>query len=371
MFTFSFGQNFSDFINKLEDLEVSQRQSVVDSILKSEKYFPITEDTLAHFVLQTRSSSPSIAGDFTEWDPNIITMTNIAGTDLWYRTLYFESDARLDYQFVYNDSIWINDPLNPNTVPGGFGYKSEIRMPNYQPPVEINYVDENLHGSLQDSIWYSPELGDSRKVTIYLPSGYSETLISYPLVLVHDGNDYISYSKMDNILDNLISDGKIKPLIAIFVSPVERSTEYSGEKKEQLAKFIIDGVLKWANDNFRIKQSPKERLVMGSSLGGNISMWMGTHFPNVFGNVGAFSPFIEYDLHKKIVYSDKLDLNIFVLHGTYDHLDGIQTSVAYILPILDLKNYNYLYLEYHEGHSYGLWRAHIDDLLLWVFPANK
>ncbi len=62
------------------------------------------------------------------------------------------------------------------------------------------------------------------------------------MVLVHDGLEYISFAKMDNTIDYLISEEKIEPTIAVFVPPVDRTPEYVDAKQDAFTNFIIDEV---------------------------------------------------------------------------------------------------------------------------------
>ena len=71
------------------------------------------------------SSTITAAGDFNDWSTDADAMQNVEGTDFYYLTKKFESDARLDYKFVIDGSNWILDPLNPNKVTGGYGANGE------------------------------------------------------------------------------------------------------------------------------------------------------------------------------------------------------------------------------------------------------
>ena len=366
-----YGQGFAHFLSELDNGMESVRQELLDNYIFNSKRIPIVENTLAHFIFKCEGSNPHVAGDFTGWNPNRAPMINISGTDWWYLTKNFEKDARLDYQFVYNDSIWTVDPLNPFKVLGGFGYNSELRMSEYNPPLEIYYVEENQHGTIIDTTLYKEELGNSRKIQVYLPPQYYSTTKDYPLVLVHDGSDYLSFANMDNILDNLISDGKIQPVIAVFVPPIDRTEEYVGYKKQVFTKFIINDLIRWIDKEFRTIKDPSFRLVMGSSYGGNISLWIAKEHPNVFGLVGAFSPFIEDKILDHFSTINSTNLKIFILHGKYDHIDAIHESVFSLRSILDKKSIDYIYKEYSDSHSYGFWKAHINDLLIGYYRNYK
>jgi len=64
-----------------------------------------------------------------------------------------------------------------------------------------------------------------------------------------------------------------------------------------------------------------------------------------------------------------LDLQFYLDLGTYD-IAQLILLVRSFIPILQAKGYSYEYIEYHEGHSWGNWRAHIDNALEMFFPNN-
>lgn len=362
-------QTFDDFIVYINNVSSELRQSRIDSFLNTEKNYPIAEYEKVHFIYSGSGSSVSVAGDFNGWNSVNGPLVKISNTNFWYRSYSFENDARLDYKFVINGSNWILDPRNPFRVPGGFGDNSELRMLAYVPSPEIEYYPEIPHGSIEVSSFNSTNLGNSRQIKIYLPPGYAQTTDDYPVVLVHDGLEYLTFSKMNNILDYMIAENKIKPTIAVFVPPVDRSPEYADGKQLAFTSFIVEELMPWVDQNYRTLEDPGSRAVIGSSLGGNISLWLGMNSSNNFGNVGAFSSFIESDILSYFGDSPRQDLRIYMNHGRYDHLDAIHQSVYAFLPILESKAYDYLFEEYPEGHSYGFWRSHISDAMMFFFPG--
>ena len=127
--TTSHSQTFKDILVQVHISPTAERQAMVDSFMQANSSFPITEDSLVHFVYQGSATSVAVPGDFSGWDPSNAPMGTIAGTDFWYRTDIFDHSARLDYKYVINGTSWIFDPRNPHRAPGGFGDNSELRMP--------------------------------------------------------------------------------------------------------------------------------------------------------------------------------------------------------------------------------------------------
>jgi enterochelin esterase-like enzyme len=92
--------------------------------------------------------------------------------------------------------------------------------------------------------------------------------------------------------------------------------------------------------------------------------------PEMFGCVGAFSPFVAKPIREFFARNEHMSYRFYINHGIFDHLPAIHESVGAILPILRSGRYPLVYQEYAEGHSYGLWRAHVDDALLTFFPMG-
>jgi len=365
-----FSQTFSTFIARLNQLPESQRTAVVDSFMSTVMAFPfIEQDTLAHFIYLGSASRVTMAGDANAWNATTSPLTKSSGTNFWYRTEVYEHDARLDYKFVINGSNWILDPRNPNIVTGGYGPNSELRMPAYQMPPEIAYYPMIPHGTLKDTTMHSVNMVNSRKIRVYLPPDYTNSTVRYPLLLVHDGLDYITLANATNIIDYLIHQQQIEPLIAVFVPPVDRTAEYAGNLQAKFTKFIIEEIIPWTDARFRTNPIPEKRAVLGESNGGNISLWLALNHPEIFGNVAAQSSNIQGSIYAGFQNNPCMNIKMYLDLGTYD-IPLLIPLVRNFIPILEAKGYTYKYHEYHEGHSWGFWRAHIDDVLCMFFPCQ-
>ncbi|MGD9900540.1 MAG: alpha/beta hydrolase-fold protein [Calditrichaceae bacterium] len=364
-------QSFNDFITYVNSVPENQRQAKTDSFLTTVPSFPYIEnDTLAHFIYTGNVSSVSIPGDANTWSISALSMTRISGTNFWFKSVVYENDARLDYKFVLNGSNWILDPRNPLTVTGGYGPNSELRMPGYIFPEEINYRPEISHGSLIDTTFYSTNLNNSRKIRVYLPPFYSSSSEHFPVIIFHDGLEYISLANANNVLDYMISKEYIRPVIGVFIPPVNRTDEYAGTLQDEFTLFITEEVIPWINRRFRTLSAPDNFAVMGASNGGNIALWLAYSHPEIFGKVAAQSSNIQTKIHVGFQTDPTLDLKIYMDLGTYD-IPSLIPLVRNFIPVIDEKGYTYIYNEYHEGHSWGFWRAHIDDALLMFFPAMQ
>lgn len=364
-------QTFGDFIDELNLLPLDQRQALVDSFLNVNPHSPFTEsDTMAHFFYTGNVQSVSVPGDATGWDPGVDIMSQIEGTNFWYFTATYENDARLDYKYVTNGSNWILDPRNPNAVSGGYGPNSELAMPAYVQPPEIEYYPSMPHGSIFDTLFFSSALANSRHVKVYMPPAYEQEQQEYPVILFHDGLDYLSLADTKNVLDYLIDNDLIDPVIGVFVPAVNRNEEYHGNLKEEYTEFIVAEVMGWIDNKYRTLTDPQFRATAGASDGGNISLWIGMNHPEVFGKVAAYSSNVITEISSTFQNGPVLDLDIYLDIGTYD-ISILIPMVHDFRNILETKGYNYLFFEWHEGHSWGNWRAHIDNALQFFFPHTN
>jgi enterochelin esterase family protein len=330
---------------------------------------PYIEDTIANFIYRGSGSNVYLSGDFNGWSSSADKLNRVYGTNFFFISRIFERDARLDYKFIV-DGNWILDPNNPKTCPGGFGPNSELAMPDYIQPVEIKFYPDIPHGTLRDTTFYSSILNNSRTIRVYLPPNYESTTDSFPMILMHDGLEYISLASMHNVLDYLIAHNKIDPVIGVFVPPVNRTPEYAGNQINSFKNFIVQELLPYIRSRYKIKSGPENCAVAGASNGGNISLYLALNHPEIFGNVAAQSSNVISSISDGFQNNPKLNLKVYLDIGKYD-IALLIPLVRNLKSILQSKGYELIYREYNEGHSWGNWRAHIDDYLTFFFPKKS
>lgn len=373
LFSQSEFQNFISRVNSLAGSPQAQA-SAVDSFINyaKTKGVPFIEGSTANFLYRGSISSASVAGDFNDWNGTRNMMTRLSNTDLYYFTRTFEQNARLDYKIVLNGNNWILDPLNPHQVSGGYGPNSELAMPGYVQPWEINYKPSIKHGKVENRTTYSIKASINYQLRIYLPPDYDTAKTErYPVAYFQDGFEYISLGSAVNIIDNMIDSGKIKPVIAVFVQPNNRNDEYAGGKRVQYREFFAYELVPLIDSLYKTIKDPKSRLVLGDSYGGNISALIAFNYPEVFGNCGlhsgAFQPY-DYEAAQLISSKPLQPIKLFSVWGSYEGL--YQFWRPYKDSLLQ-KGYALRWAEYPEGHSWGLWRATTDDMLKYFFPKEE
>jgi enterochelin esterase-like enzyme len=363
-------QGVEAFLRRVHDArDAGARTALVDSLLGAVRSFPLFEnDTTAVLLWVGEADTVRVAGEMNGWDGTAWSLTRVPGTTLWYRTLHAEADARIEYKLVA-DGVWMLDPRNPHTCTGGFGPNSELRMPRYAAPGFVPLDASVPRGRLIDTVVTSHALGNSRTVQVYLPAGFATMTARCAIVVVHDGSDYVTMAQMPTVLDALIHSGRVQPLIAVFIPPVDRTAEYSGARRDAFTAFVADTLLPAVERRHGGVRTAAERLVLGASNGGNSALYMAAMRPDIFANVAAQSSNVIPELMTRMDVTPPLPLRVHLDIGTYD-IPVLQPLVRGLARVLAARGYVHRFREHHEGHSWCSWRALLGDILAWYFPAG-
>ena len=364
-------EGVSPTIGKLIERVGKAKPAEVDAVLSSfvEEHrggFPLIEDTLVTFVYKGAVAlRVTVPSDLNGWDTKADQMHQLGDMNLYYLTLVLPLDARIDYKF-YVDGMWMLDPLNDDTVSGGFGPNSAFGMPDYVPPPEIEYSDSIPHGKLESHDSNSNIIAGIRKVQVYLPAGYGAAGSgTYPVVFVQDGGEYITLGSMVNVLDYVIAHKMVPPLVAVFINPLDRNYEYF--LNADYERMLVEEILPFIRERYDVSTEPGMNAVMGASLGGAISVMISLDRPDVFGKCGSQSGAFEINerrLIKRVADESRKAVDFYLDCGTFSDLTEENRMME---KALKEKGYDVMYHEFHEGHSWGNWRAHIDDMLVFFW----
>ncbi len=363
--------SFNSFLNEVNSMPIEKRQAKVDSFWNEAKKvgIPYTDKEFATFLYRsTANLTIKVAGDFNGWQPSSSNFAKIEGTDLYYSTYKFTETARLDYKLIVNEN-WILDPNNPNYCYGGFGPNSELAMPKYVKPWEIKSYPNTKKGTTETLTIYSSYTNRTYTVRVYLPYNYNLSEESFPTVYFNDGDEYLTLGEAKNIFDNLIDSSLTPSIIGVFVVPTNRNDEYAFALKESYTNFVVKELVPYIDSKYRTIKSANKRAIIGTSLGGNISGYISFNYPEVFGLSGWHSPAFwvnNQEVSNLYKNNHKKDIKIYTVFGTYEG-----SSISGIVPPLveNLKNKGYLIGSsvYDEGHSWGLWKATLDEILIFLF----
>lgn len=250
------------------------------------------------------------------------------------------------------------------------------------------------HGTVS-RIWYdSPALGLERRMTVYTPAGYETSGKRYPvLYLLHgmggDEEAWISLGRTAQILDNLIAQGKAKPMIVVMPNGNASQEAAPGESSRgmvpptmQLPKTMegsyeqaFPEIVEFIDKNYRTIKSKSGRAIAGLSMGGFHSLHISKQYPDMFNYIGLFSaaimpnkevssPIYENMEGKLKVQFDKNPALYWIAIGKTDFLYKANEEYR---KLLDEKGYKYTYYESDEGHIWKNWRIYLTEFVPMLF----
>jgi enterochelin esterase family protein len=208
-----------------------------------------------------------------------------------------------------------------------------------------------------------------RPVTIYFPAGYAETGRNYPVVFFHDGPEFITLCQAPSILDFLIGTGAMEPVVGVFITPVDRDPEYSGDLRDRYTSFVALELLPAMEKRYRVSKSAANHALAGISNGGNIALYIGMHHPDKFMKVASLSGNVIPQIMEKFMESPPMNLVIYLDIGRYDIPILIEMNET-LAGILKQKGYDFSYHRWPEGHSWGNWAGHLRHPLAFFFPGS-
>lgn len=204
------------------------------------------------------------------------------------------------YNFIV-DSFTVIDPSNPQAKFGYYGNGQSIVAVPGNPP--NSWDMQNVpHGAVAKHIFKSTAIGDDRDFYVYTPPGYDASRKEpYPvLYLLHGiGDDARAWTQLgfaNIILDNLIAQGKIKPMIAVFTLGYGVPKTMIGDGAfENYTKSLLEEVMPAVEQNYNASTQSNMRAIAGLSMGGAEAVYAGLNNIDKFQWIGGFSSaFIMY-----------------------------------------------------------------------------
>ena len=295
------------------------------------------------------------------------------------------------YSFIV-DGLRMNDPANVYLIRDVSTLTNVFIIGGDR--ADFYKVNPVPHGTVF-RIWYdSPALGLERRMTVYTPAGYETSGKRYPvLYLLHgmggDEEAWISLGRTAQILDNLIAQGKAKPMIVVMPNGNASQEAAPGESSRgmvpptmQLPKTMegsyeqaFPEIVKFIDKNYRTIKSKSGRAIAGLSMGGFHSLHISKQYPDMFNYIGLFSaaimpnkevssPIYENMEGKLKVQFDKNPALYWIAIGKTDFLYKANEEYR---KLLDEKGYKYTYYESDEGHIWKNWRIYLTEFVPMLF----
>ena len=299
--------------------------------------------------------------------------------------------------YFYNfkvDGLKINDPNNVHTIRDVANIFNIFIIGG--PRADLYKVNDVPHGTVS-RVWYdSPTVGFDRRLTIYTPAGYEQnTKTKYPVFyLMHgaggDEEAWIALGRTSQILDNLIAQGKAKPMIVVMTNENINQEAAAGESSfgyvqpsmgaSSQTKTVPTGIdfikafpdiQKFVESNYRTINKKSSRAIGGLSMGGFYTVNVSKEYPDTFDYMGVFSAGLRMNDQSKdkdeaqlaIQFSKKPKLYWIGIGKT----DFLYSYTKTMRDYFDEQNYPYVYYESEGGHIWRNWRIYLSEFVPLLF----
>jgi enterochelin esterase-like enzyme len=277
------------------------------------------------------------------------------------------------------------DPHNPLLVPNFLTPANAVHVPGpLSLPWELNDVP---HGEIHHHFYKSSVADDERDFYVYTPPDYEgSNKREYPvLYLLHgysdDASAWTSVGRSNVILDNLIAQGKAKPMIVVMplgygtMEMIRLGWTAWGHPDVRDANFkkfteaLLTEVMPQVESEYRITKDRNSRAIAGLSMGGSESLLTGLNNLDKFAWIGAFSSGgIPEDFQKDFPALDakanqQLHL-LLIACGTEDRLITINRSLREWLKTKGVQRTD---IETPGMHTWMVWRRNLAEFTQLIF----
>jgi enterochelin esterase-like enzyme len=288
------------------------------------------------------------------------------------------------YSFVA-DGVRLLDPSNHGLVPNLLSPANFVHVPGpLSLPWELNDVP---HGEIHHHFYKSAAADDERDYYVYTPPGYEGSgKRKYPILyLLHgfsdDASGWTAVGHADVILDNLIAQGKAKPMIVVMplgYGTMEMirlawgawsHTEVRDTNFKKFSEALLTEVMPRVESEYRIMNDRNWRAIAGLSMGGSESLLTGLNNLDKFSWIGAFSSGgIPDDFQEDFPALDakanqQLHL-LWIACGTEDHLITINRNFRKWLKTKGVKATE---IETPGMHTWMVWRRNLAEFAPLLF----
>jgi predicted alpha/beta superfamily hydrolase len=230
-------------------------------------------------------------------------------------------------------------------------------------------------GKILDIVALESKILDRQhRLRIFLPAGYEEnTCRAFPVMYMQDGSNLFFPQEafmghdwgVEDRLALLNQMNAIQQMMIVGIFSGDRMREYTKPGYHKYGRSIVEEVKPYIDSRFRTRPERQTTGVMGSSLGGVVSFYMGWQWPEVFGNVGCLSSTFTHkdNLVERVLHEEHRDVRFYIDSGWPG--DNYEVGLAMAVALAE-RGYRYghdfLYFAFpNAGHSERDWgqRLHL------------
>jgi enterochelin esterase family protein len=292
------------------------------------------------------------------------------------------------YSFVV-DGLTVIDPANPLLKYNLLNTDSQVHVPG--PATLLWEINDVPHGVVHRHLYRSAILGDDRPFVVYTPPGYDPaSRQTYPvLYLLHGYSDaedaWVSVGRANIILDNLIAQGRAKPMLVVMPLGYGNKEVIAGGWaglrntavwQDSIRKFrdvLLQEIIPQVEKAYRVEVDRDARALAGLSMGGTQSLFIGLNALEQFSWIGAFSSG-GLDANFDQAYpdmSEKVNLRLRLLWIACGQQDGLIGLNRKLVDWLKAKGVQLTWQETPGTHSFTVWRRYLAELTPLLFQGKS
>ncbi len=334
-----------------------------------------------------------IAGNFNAWDPGNAGYKLTDNDNGSFTISLNPSVGNLEFKFTRGSWATVEGNAQGQYIPnrtlyyGGGQQTENLTIAGWEGNGSGSTLAENAYILSED--FEIPQLNRTRRIWLYLPPDYETTDKTYPVLYMQDGQNLFDAStsfsiewEIDESLNELFADGDEGVIvIGIDNGGVHRIDEYSpwvnaqygGGEGEQYVDFIVETLKPFVDANFRTKPDRDNTGIMGSSMGGLISMYAAIEHQDVFSKAGIFSPsfWFSNQVYSHVENTGKeQEMKFYMLGGEQESASLIQQMEAMETTLYEagFGASEVMLVTHPDGqHSEWYWRREFKDAYSWLF----
>jgi enterochelin esterase family protein len=293
---------------------------------------------------------------------------------LWSLTVGPFEPGYYNYGFAIDGGIRSPDPANPNLEARRWGHTSYFEVFGDKPLIqEVHAVP---HGTLHINMYESKSLGMTRNVYVYTPPGYEQSAAKYPVLYLLHGSGlieeaWISGGRANVILDNLLAQGKVKPMVLVMpyghVARAMADEPARTPGPDGFEKDLLGDVMPPIERDYRVLTDRGQRAIAGLSMGGGQAMSIGLHHPDLFSSIATFSGSTGYRGELEKMDPAVLKSNFKVLWVGCGTDDPAFASNKAIGDLLEAKSVPHVFRASGGGHIWPVWQVYLSGFAPLLF----
>jgi enterochelin esterase family protein len=306
-----------------------------------------------------------------------------ATNGVWELTLGPFPPGAYRYSFSV-DGVTAVDPRNPKTSESNESTWSMVQVPG------ADWLDTRdvPHGAVSEVTYRSTVLKRFRRLHVYTPPGYESTDSKYPIFyLLHGAFDsdasWSTVGRAGFILDNLIADGKAKPMVIVMPHGHSGPFRFGAAFSDEFEQEFLADIMPQMEKRYRVYADRPHRAIAGLSMGGGQTIDLGIAHLDQFGYIGVYSsgifgisggpgnsrpqgPVFE-EKHKTVLDDPKLKEGLKLFWFATGKDDFLVGTTRATVDLFKKHQFDVLYKETAGAHTWDNWRDYLHEFAPQLF----